>query len=91
MRRDDATADVADIILQEMGLAKALAWDKAAKSGYTSRINKLKKKEAKWPNEYIVRLEDDDPQYDTLEVSEFVSGYLSIMEEVIQSFRPMLS
>ena len=53
------------------------------KSGLVNKYNKIKRKEAKWPYDYIVRMEDDDPQFDTLEVSEFVSGYLSIMEEVV--------
>ena len=84
LRRDESTADVAAIILNSAGLAKAIDLDSISKkSGFAKNFNKIKHKEAKWPNDYIVRLEDDEPQYDTLEVSEFVSGYLSIMEEVI--------
>ena len=52
------------------------------KSGFSSKFTKPKNKEAKWPNQYVFRYEDDEPLYDSLEIFEFVSGYLSIMEEV---------
>ena len=73
---------VAAILLNDVGLVQAMDLDGSSKKrGFSSKINKVKRR-AKWPNEYMFRLEDEDPQYDTLETCEFVSGYLSIIEEV---------
>ena len=82
LRRDDATSGVAAILLNDVGLVQAMDLENSSKKrGFSSKLNKLKRR-AKWPNEYMFRLEDEDPQYDTLETYEFVSGYLSIIEEV---------
>ena len=83
LRRDQQTSNVAELMLSEVGLAKMIELDKSSnKSGISSKLHKLRKREAKWPNHYMIRFEDNDPQYDTLSETEFVSGYLSIIEEV---------
>ena len=83
LRRDDQTSDVATILLREVGLEKVIELDKARKGKAKSAASKLKLRGAKWPNDYIIRLDDDsDPTYDSLNVTEFVSRYLSIIEEV---------
>ena len=85
LRRDEQTSYVAELMLSDVGLAKMIELDKSSnKSGISSKLYKLKKREAKWPNHYMIRFEDNDPQYDTLNETEFVSGYLtmSIIEEV---------
>ena len=82
-RRDDSMGDAAAIILNGAGLAKMIDLDTVGtKSGFSSKFSKPKNKEAKWPNQYVFRYEDDEPLYDSLEIFEFVSGYFSIMEEV---------
>ena len=83
LRRDQQTSNVAELMLSEVGLAKMIEIDKSSnKNGISSKLHKLRKREAKWPNHYMIRFEDNDPQYDTLNETEFVSGYLSIIEEV---------
>ena len=83
LRRNEPTSTVAELVLSEIGLAKMIELDKSSKKdGTTSKLHKLKNRDAKWPNDYIIRFDDNDPKYDTLNETEFVSGYLSIMEEV---------
>ena len=81
LRRDESTSDVAAIILNGMGIAKAIEMGKSTK-GKTSSSMRRKLRLAKWPHDYVFRYEDEEPSYDSLNISEFVSGYLSIMEEV---------
>ena len=84
LRRDKPTSDVASIILQEVGLAKAIELVKAHKGKSSLKsANKLKARDVKWPNDYVYRLDsDEDPTYDSLSPTEFVSGYISIIAEV---------
>ena len=83
-RRDKPTSDVASIILREVGLEKAIELDKAHKGKANSKSsNKYKLNDTLWPNDYVIRLDsDEDPSYDTLTETEFVSGYISIITEV---------
>ena len=84
LRRNNSTANAATIILKEVGLAGAIALDKAHNKGKGSHksSSRLGPRVAKWPNEYMFRMDDEDPSYDSLTETEFVSGYLSIIEEV---------
>ena len=79
LRKDDSTSEVATIILQEVGLARAIELEKEARK---SKHRSIKKSTVKWPHHYVYRMTDPSPKYDTLTTAEFVSGYLSIMEEV---------
>ena len=81
LRRDDSTSDVAAIILNGMGIAKAIEMGKSTK-GKTSSSMRRKLRLPKWPHDYVFRYEDEEPSYDSLNITEFVSRYLSIMEEV---------
>ena len=83
LRHNKPTSDVASIILQEVGLARAIELDKAYKGKSSKSSNKVKAGDAKWPNDYVFRLvTDEDPTYDSLNVMEFVSGYICIIAEV---------
>ena len=81
LRRYDSTSDVAAIIFNGMGIAKAIEMGKSTK-GKTSSSMRRKLHLAKWPHDYVFCYEDEEPSYDSLSISEFVSRYLSIMEEV---------
>ena len=81
LRRDDATASVADHIMRVVGILGDATGPKKAKSAYSKHI--LRKKIAKWPNDYIFRMYDDEPSYDSLTPSEFMSGYMTIIEEAL--------
>ena len=77
LRRHESTSNIAAILLKEAGL-EAVVLDKTSKKSKHRR-----RKEAKWPNDYVFRLDQyDAPSFDSLNCTEFVSGYLSIMEEV---------
>ena len=58
LRWNKPTSDVASIILQEVGLAKAIELDKAHKGKSSAKsANKLKARDVKWPNAYVYRLD----------------------------------
>ena len=38
--------------------------------------------EVPWPEDYIDRLDGSEPMYESLTLSEFVAGYLSILEDL---------
>ena len=84
LRRDKPSSNVASLILQEVGLTRVIELDKAQKGKASNKSsNKIKAGAAKWPNDYVIRLDsDEDPTYDSLTETEFVSGYISIMAEV---------
>ena len=84
LRRDKPSSNVASLILQEVGLTRVIELDKAQKGKAANKAsNRIKAGAAKWPNDYVIRLDsDEETTYDSLSETEFVSGYISIMAEV---------
>ena len=80
LRANITSADVADRILKVVGILEESDAERGSKSGNGKRS---KKKLAKWPSDYVYRLDDEEPAYDTLSAPEFVSGYLSITLETL--------
>ena len=76
LRRNDSSAQVADHILEVVGILKNEAQGNKSKTKHSSR-----KKVAKWPSDYVFRINDDEPSYDSLSTNEFMAGYLCIIEE----------
>ena len=72
LRKDKSSATAAKELLQEIGYV-------AANKGKLSSDRGAP--EAAWPEDYIDRLDGSEPTYESLSQSEFVAGYLSIMEE----------
>ena len=72
LRRDSASAAAAKELLKEIGYV-------ASKGNCASDKNI----EAPWPEDYIDRLDGSEPTYESLSLSEFIAGYLSIMEESV--------
>ena len=70
LRKDKTSAQGAKEFLKEIGFVPA--------KGKGSDSND---DEAKWPEDYINRLDGTDPSYETLSVSEFVAGSVAIIEE----------
>ena len=82
LRRDTASADVAEQIMKVVGLLEDDGHDRQNKSGY-NRKALFRKRLAKWPSDYVFRWNDENPAYDSLTAPEFVSGFMSIIEEVL--------
>ena len=74
LRRDRASSDTAKELLREIGYV--------ATKGKSSSD---RASEVPWPEDYIDRLEGSEPTYESLTLSEFVAGYLSILEEDLPS------
>ena len=72
LRRDSASTAAAKELLKEIGYV-------ASKGNCASDKNI----EAPWPEDYIDRLDGSEPTYESLSLSEFITGYLSIMEESV--------
>ena len=81
LRKDTASANVAEQIIKVVDLLEEEGSEKKTKSGYNKKL--LRKNLAKWPCDYIYRMHDEDPTYDSLTAPEFVSGFMSIIEEVL--------
>ena len=82
LRRDSASAAAAKELLKEIGYV-------ASKGNCASDKNI----EASWPEDYIDRLDGSEPTYESLSLSEFIAGYLSIMEEsvpICQQTQPII-
>ena len=81
LRRNDSSTDMADHILKVVGILEEGVQGSKSKHGLSKRS--IRKKIAKWPSDYVFRLDDDEPTYDSLSISEFMAGYLSIIEETL--------
>ena len=53
------------------------------RQGSQGYLSKHTKSLADWQHKHVFRLNNEEPDYDTLTPMEFVGGYLSIMEERI--------
>ena len=80
LRRDEASANMADHLLKVVGILEDGAQGNKSKTGFNK--HSIRKKLAKWPSDYIYRWSTDEPPtFDSLSVPEFMAGYLSIIEE----------
>ena len=82
LRNNVTSADVADRIMKDVGILEDSELERRAKNG-TGKQNSRKHKLAKWPSDYVLRLDDEEPAYDTLSAPEVVAGYLSLTEETL--------
>ena len=69
-------------IMKAVGILEDSELERRAKNG-TGKQNSRKHKLAKWPYDYVFRLDDEEPAYDTLSAPEIVAGYLSLTEETL--------
>ena len=69
LRRDTPTGNVADQIMRAVGILETKRAIKKVRviPNYVKRI-------APWPSDYVYRLEEDEPDYDSLSCPEFVAG-----------------
>ena len=73
LRKDQKTSTAADQFLKDIGYI-------SSQGNSTSDISPA---DGLWPEDYVDRLTGNEPTFDSLKLSEFISGYISIMEETL--------
>ena len=73
LRKDQKTSTAADQFLKDIGYLSS----QGNSSSESSPADGL------WPEDYVDRLTGNEPTFDSLKLSEFISGYISIMEETL--------
>ena len=73
LRKDPKSSTAADQFLKDIGYLSS----QGNSNSDTSPANGL------WPEDYVDRLTGNEPTFDSLKLSEFISGYISIMEETL--------
>ena len=73
LRKDQKTSTTADQFLKDIGYISS----QGNNNSDSSPADGL------WPEDYVDRLTGNDPTFDSLKLSEFISGYISIMEETL--------
>ena len=73
LRYDQKTSTAADQFLKDIGYISS----QGNNNSDSSPANGL------WPKDYVDRLTGNEPTFDSLKLSEFISGYISIMEETL--------
>ena len=73
LRKDQKTSTTADQFLKDIGYI-------SSQGNSTSDISPA---DGLWPKDYVDRLTGNEPTFDSLKLSEFISGYLTIMEETL--------
>ena len=59
LRRNTSSSDVADRLMKVVGILEDGPESRKSKSGYSKTL--LKRKLAKWPSDYVFRLDDEEP------------------------------
>ena len=73
LRKDQETSTAADQFLKDIGYISSQGNNNSDSSPADSL----------WPEDYVDRLTGNEPTFDSLKPSEFISGYISIMEETL--------
>ena len=73
LRKDPKLSTAADQFLKDIGYLSS----QGNSNSESSPANGL------WPEDYVDRLTGNEPTFDSLKLSEFISGYVSIMEETL--------
>ena len=74
LRMNKKTASAADQFLKDIGYIPA------SQGNSNSDISPA---DGQWPEDFVDRLNGADPTYDSLKLSEFITGYIAIMEETL--------
>ena len=73
LRKDPKSSTAADQFLKDIGYLSS----QGNSNSESSPADGL------WPEDYVDRLTGNEPTFDSLKLSEFISGYISIMEETL--------
>ena len=73
LRKDQKTSTAADQLIKDIGYIPS----QGNSSSDSSPADGL------WPEDYVDRLTGNDPTFDSLKLTELISGYISIMEETL--------